>query len=55
MSLENSIMDSQKQTYDEKKHLSNFSSGSVEYGLPGEVIYNRTLEVKDFIKKIYLY
>lgn len=43
--LENSLIESQKHQYDEKQYLSNFGSGAVEYGLPCEVVYNRSLEV----------
>lgn len=45
IALENTAIDSLKQSYDEKQYLSNFPSGSVEYGLPCEVVYNRSLEV----------
>jgi len=46
LALENTAIDSLKQSYDEKLHLSNFASGAVEYGLPCEVIFDRSLEVK---------
>ena len=46
LALENSVIESQKHQYDEKQYLANFASGAVEYGLPCEVIYNRSLEVK---------
>ncbi len=51
INLENSILGSQD-IYNENKHLSNFSSGAVEYGLPCEVIYSRNLEVKYLIRLI---
>lgn len=48
IALENSLIESQKQQYDEKQYLANFASGAVEYGLPCEVVYNRSLEVNYF-------
>lgn len=45
--VESSLIESsQKNQYDEKQYLTNFVSGAVEYGLPCEAIYNRSLEVK---------
>jgi len=48
VAYEYSIIDTQKQQYNEKEYLSNFASGAVEYGLPCEVVYNRSLEVNLF-------
>jgi len=48
VALENSFIESPKHQCEEKQDLTNFASGAVEYGLPSEVIYNRSLEVKLF-------
>lgn len=52
INLEKSILGFQNEfKFDEKNHLISFASGAVEYGLPCEVIYSRSLEVKIFILK----
>lgn len=53
IALEFSVIGSNKQNYDEKQYLSNFSSGAVEYGLPCEVVYNRSLEVILIINNLF--
>ena len=45
LGLENSLLNLSNKDFDGEKHLSKFSSGAVEYGLPCEVIHNRGLEV----------
>lgn len=45
INIENSLLGDHNIKYDEKKHLSNFSSGAVEYGLPCEAVNLRSIEV----------